>query len=233
MANLRSKIQHNSQMKRIILLFCTVLSLSTPLYVSAWNLSDALKGLGGGDKSSAASGLASALGNILSTDKLTIESLIGTWHYSAPAVTFKSDNLLQKAGGAAASAVVVEKLTPIYQRTGFDKAILTVNTDSTFTLSANKLTLKGTIATLNPSASSQANFQFHFTIGGKIPVGNIEAYITRSATTGSMSVMFDVSKLITILETAGKFTSNSTINSAVKLLKSYDGLCAGFEMKKS
>ena len=218
-------------MKRIFLLALAAIFLSS-MSVNAWNLSDALKGLGGGDSSSKASGLASALGNLLSTDKITVESMVGTWNYSGPAVTFKTDNVLKKAGGAAASSMIQEKLLPIYQRTGFDKAVLTVNSDSTFVLTANKITLKGTITAATPSDDSQANFVFNFSIAGKFNVGKVDTYITKSAT-GTMSVMFDVTKLITIMETVSKFTSNSTITTAVNLLKSYDGLCAGFEMKKS
>lgn len=199
----------------------------------AWNLKDALQGLSGsGNSSSAASGLGSVIGTLLSSDKITMEQMVGTWNYSAPAVTFKSDNVLKKAGGAAASAVVVEKLTPIYAKTGFDKAVLTVNGDSTFVLKANKITLKGNITTAAATGDSQANFVFNFTVGGKMKIGQMDTYVTKSAT-GTLSVMFDVTKLITLMETVGKLSGNSTITSAVNLLKSYDGLCAGFEMKKS
>ncbi len=222
-------------MKRIFFLICAS-SIFCSGSAYAWNLKDVLGGLGGASSSessssSATSGLGSLLGNLLSTDKITVSSLTGTWTYSAPAVTFKTDNVLKKAGGAAASAVIIEKLTPIYQKTGFDKAQLTVKADSTFTLKANKITLRGTISTPQSDSDSQANFVFNFAIAGKITVGAVDTYITKSAT-GTMSIMFDVTKLITIMETAGKITGNSTINSAVSLLKSYDGLCAGFEMKK-
>lgn len=217
-------------MKRIFMLAMTAILFST-FSVNAWNLSDALKGLGKGDSSSS-SGLASAIGNLLSTDKISVESLVGTWTYTAPAVTFKSENVLKKAGGAAASSMIEEKLVPIYKRTGFDKATLTVNSDSTFVLTANRIKLNGTISTVAANDNSQANFVFNFTLGGKMKVGKMNAYITKSAT-GTMSVMFDVTKLVTLTETVSKFSSNSTIKSAVNLLKSYDGLCAGFEMKKS
>ena len=196
----------------------------------AWDLQEALKGLGGGDGSSTSKAIGSALGNLLSTDKITVAQMQGTWSYSAPAVTFKSDNVLKKAGGAAASTAITEKLAPIYAKTGFDKSQLTINADSTFQLKANKLTLKGTISAA--PEGSQANFIFNFKVGGKMNVGKVETYVVKSAT-GSMSVMFDVTKLISLMETAGNLTGNSTIKSAVKMLKSYDGLCAGFEMKKA
>ncbi|MCM1348121.1 MAG: DUF4923 family protein [Firmicutes bacterium] len=219
-------------MKKILtILFAALLAVPC---ANAWNLKDALKGIGNSvsDSASVGSTLGSAFGSLLSTDKITLNQMVGEWAYQAPAVTFKSDNVLKKAGGAAASAAVVEKLKPIYQRTGFDKAVLTVSEDSTFQIKLNKLSLKGTISTPDQKEDSQANFVFNITVGGKLKVGKMETYVTKSAS-GNLSVMFDVSELIKLMETVGKISNNTTINSAVSLLKSYDGLCAGFEMKQT
>lgn len=216
-------------MKKILSVLVIVLCASLPS--QAWNLRDALKGIGSADSTeSTTSKLGAMLGNLLSTDRLTLSQIQGTWHYAAPAVTFRTSNLLKKAGGSAASATIVEKLAPIYKRTGFDQSVLTVNADSTFTLTAGKVKLKGNVTTLAQSEDSDANFLFTFTLGGKMNIGQLNSYVTKSAN-GSLSVMFDVTKLITLMETVGRLSSNSTVNSAVKLLKSYDGLCAGFEMK--
>ena len=73
--------------------------------------------------------LGSILGNVLGNDKITPADLVGSWKYSAPAVTFKSDNMLKKAGGAAASATIENKLKPYYTRAGVDHIVLTVNND--------------------------------------------------------------------------------------------------------
>ena len=213
-------------LRRIFYIASLALLLSS-LQASAWNLQEALKGVGGKDNTSA---IGSALGNLLSTDKITVKSLVGTWNYTAPAVSFKSENVLKKAGGAAASAAIVSKLEPIYARVGFDKSTLTVNSDSTFVLKAGRITLKGNITAAPESKDSQANFIFNFSVAGKVKVGKAETYVTKSAT-GNLSVMFDVTKLIAIMETVGKVSGNYSVNTAVSLLKSYDGLCAGFEMK--
>lgn len=215
-------------MRKLKLIIC-VLLLFGANNVYGWDLKDALKDLGK-DSSGAGGRLGSALGNLLSTDKMTLKQMEGTWGYSAPAVTFKSDNVVKRAGGAAASGMIVEKLKPIYARVGFDKSKLTVSADSSFVLSAGKITLKGTISDVSDK-DSDANFVFHFSVGGKLKIGEADAYVTKSAT-GVLSVMFDVTKLIAIMETAGKISGNSTLKSAVDLLESYDGLCAGFAMKQ-
>lgn len=217
-------------MKRVFIILIAV-AATCGMHINAWNIKDALGGLTK-DGSSAQSGLGAALGNLLSTDKIEISQLEGVWQYAAPAVAFKTDDILKKAGGAAASSVIVSKLEPLYARTGFNKSVLTVKSDSTFTFKAGKITLSGTISTVAPDAGSQANFVFNFSVGGMINVGKVDTYVTKNVT-GAMDITFDVSKLISIMETVGSISGNATLKSTVELLKSYDGLCAGFEMKRT
>ncbi|MDE5836948.1 MAG: DUF4923 family protein, partial [Paramuribaculum sp.] len=86
-------------MKKLLLLFVLALGCSVSLSAQSFDL----KGM---------------LGSLLSSDKITVKSLTGTWKYSAPAVTFKSSNLLKKAGGAAASSAIESKLSPYYSKAG-------------------------------------------------------------------------------------------------------------------
>lgn len=217
--------------KTIIMAFAGIMLCSMPM--SAWNLRDALGALAGNsDSTSVSSGLGAALGNLLSTDRITIKQMEGVWAYSAPAVSFKTDDVLKKAGGAAASAVIVQKLEPFYVKTGFNKLQLTVNADSSFIFKSGKMTLKGNITTVPENSGSQANFIFNFSMGGKFNIGKIDAYVTKNAM-GAMSLTFDVSKLIALMETVGNVSGNATLKATVSMLKSYDGLCAGFELKRT
>ena len=83
------------------------------------SLGDLLKGLGGGSEQS---GTGSTIGNILSgifsKSDLTVEDLAGEYESDGPAITFKSDNFLQKAGGIAGAAALESKLQPYYQKYG-------------------------------------------------------------------------------------------------------------------
>ena len=63
----------------------------------------------------------SILGNLISSDKITIEKISGSWSYSAPAVTFKSSNLLKKAGGAAASSAAEAKARTLLHQSGAEQ----------------------------------------------------------------------------------------------------------------
>ncbi len=219
-------------MKRV---YFSVLSMFIMLIANAQlNLGNILNGLGGksGSDSSVTNAISGIVGNLLSTDKLSLSDITGSWSYVEPAVCFKSENLLQKAGGAAAASTIKEKLAPYYKMSGLDKVQLTVNPDSTFVMKVSKMTLKGTVRILNDE-ESQSNLEFDFAALGKINLGKINAYVVVNKVNNSMDLMFDVSKLVTIAEKVSVVAKSSAITTAVNLLKSYDGVCAGFKMSKS
>ena len=78
----------------------------------------------------------------------TTESIdmTGTWSYKGSAVEFESDNLLMKAGGAAAATMAENKLNEQLSKIGIKDGQMsfTFNADSTFTSTVGKKTLKGT-----------------------------------------------------------------------------------------
>lgn len=170
------------------------------------------------------SGIANKLG--VGSSTLTVDKLVGTWNYSSPAVSFKSDNLLLKAGGAAAASQVESKLEPYYKMAGFTSLVLTINEDSSFSFKAKLANLTGTIS----KDEQSGNFIFQFKALGKINMGSMEAYITMNGS--KMELTFDVSKLMSLIEQAGKISGNSTIKGVSALLNQYDGMTAGFELHK-
>ena len=172
------------------------------------------------------SGVGALIENLTSTENITEADLVGTWRYSSPAISFKSDNFLKKAGGAAAATAIESKLKTYYQSVGMDKTVLTVNEDKSFTLKVSKVSLKGTLA----RQSEHNQFVFAFKILG-VNAFSSPAYIAKSAT-GTIAVTFDVSKLEKIISAAASFSGNSAAQSVASLLSSYDGIRAGFRMKK-
>lgn len=202
--------------------------LSVTAGAQSLDLKEALKDLKNGNGSTAET-VKGAIGNLLSTDKLDLKALEGTWNYSSPAVTFKSDNLLKKAGGAAASAAVIKKLEPVYKLTGVDKLVLTIDKEGNFSMKVRSVTLKGTVETVTDK-ESQANFIFNFKAASR-NIGKMNAYVEKNVS-GNLKITFDVTKLVELLQQVGKFTGNKTVNGLTKILSGYDGLCAGFELKK-
>lgn len=72
--------------------------------------------------------------------------MTGTWTYSGSAVEFESDNLLMKAGGAAAATMAENKLNEQLTKVGIKEGQMsfTFNADSTFTSTVGKKKLSGT-----------------------------------------------------------------------------------------
>ena len=72
--------------------------------------------------------------------------MTGTWNYKGSAVEFESENLLMKAGGAAAATMAENKLDEQLSKVGIKAGQMnfTFNADSTFTSTVGKKTLKGT-----------------------------------------------------------------------------------------
>lgn len=224
-------------MKKILtILFSIFLLSSNTVSAQSSGLGDLLRGLGKGSSEKTYDGQKSGLGDILSgvagalgygNSAPSIEKLAGTWAYSSPAVSFKSDNFLMKAGGAAAAANVEKKLAPYYKTAGLDRLVLTIDKDSTFTFKA-RVTLQGTVT----HDKEAGIYIFHFQAFKKVNIGAMNAYIQLNGS-NAMELTFDVSKLMSIIQKVGAISGNATIQGASTLLNQYDGITAGFELKRA
>lgn len=214
----------------IIPLVAMAISASTPAMAAPATdnplsgLLNGLKNTGSGSSSDLGNALGGIVSGLISTDKVDANKIEGTWKYTAPAVCFQSDNLLQKAGGAAIAGTIEGKLEPYYTRFGLDKLTLTIDKNLNFTMVSGKLQAGGTVEIDN------TDVYFHFSAIGKISLGKVKTYVTVSGS--EMSIMFDVSKLMSVIKTISSVSSSSAIQTATSLLDSYDGICAGFKLKK-
>lgn len=203
-----------------------ILSLIT-LNANALDLKDIVGKVAEKAGSSTNSKVSDLLGSVLSSDKLTVSSLVGNYSYNKPAVAFKSENLLKKAGGAAISSTVESKLAPYYKTAGIDKMSLVINEDSTFTMKVRGINFSGDIRPCTDN--SQANFVLKFKAIKKISIGSLNTYVVKNANK-NLELTFDVTKLVTLLQKVGGITGSSSLKTVTSLLKSYDGICAGFNL---
>lgn len=90
------------------------------------------------------------------------------------------------------------------------------------------MSLAGTIAA--PEEGSDATMTFCFKLGGKVPLGSMDAYIKRNGKE-SLDLTFDVSKLIWLVDKIAAVSGNSSAKAMSKLLSSYDGITAGFTLR--
>lgn len=192
----------------------------------AQGLGDLLNGLGGG---SGGNDLGNTIGNVLSgiftkTD-LTLQDIVGEYVSEGPAVTFKSDNFLQKAGGIAGAAALETKLQPYYEQYGLIGMPLTINDDGKFTLTVKGLKMNGTVE----PKDGKGEFTFKIMLAGAMKVGQFTAYIQKSGQ--NIDLMFDATKLKEFISTVAKFSGTKLVSTMAKLLDSYDGANIGFKMK--
>ncbi|MGN1246114.1 MAG: lipocalin-like domain-containing protein [Muribaculaceae bacterium] len=178
-----------------------------------------------GSALSSGSTLSNVINNVISTDSITVADVTGEWKYSGPAVSFKSDDLLKKAGGAAVAATVESKLAPYYQRAGIEGLKMTFDGKGNATMVLkNGRTLNGTVKQGEKAGQLVFNFS---RLGSNF--GNLTAYVSKGT---DLSIMFDVSKLQGLVSAIAKYSKNSTANTASELLSQYKGIYAGIKLSK-
>lgn len=200
---------------RKLFLATAIIVASLTTSSKALDLKDILGNVNVGD---AVSGIVDGL---LTQQDITVAQMAGTWTASGSAVCFQSENFLQKAGGSAAAATIESKLNPYYEKYGLTGAVLTVDQEGNFSLKVKGVTLSGTI-----TKATDGNFNFKFAVMGKVTIGTVKAYVEKPM--NGLNVMFDASKLKTLLATITKLTGNSLASAAGNILDSYEGLCVGF-----
>lgn len=228
-------------MTRFIIIIIALAAATTQGH--AFDLNSILSGLGSASQSQSAAtdstatsassgsdllgGLGGLLSNITATTNFSLDDLVGTWKYSAPAVSFESDNALQKIGGAAAATTIENKMATYYDKLGFNAIVLTVDAEHNFTMTMKYGSLKGTIA---KSEGADGKLAFKFSALGKISIGEVAAMAKKSGNT--LTLTFDISKLVEVLRTVNQLAKNSTLSTVESLLSSYDGIYAGFKLTK-
>lgn len=183
------------------------------------------------DNDSGNGGILGAIGgfinNIAANSKFSVDDLVGTWNYTSPAVSFKSENALMNIGGAGAATAVESKLEPYYTRLGFNKTTLTVAEDHTFILKLGLIQLKGTVE----KDTEDTGLVFNFSAFGKISLGKVSANATKAGNT--LNLTFEATKLVQLLTKISSVLNSTALNTLSSLLNSYDDIYIGFKLKKT
>lgn len=166
--------------------------------------------------------LGNVLGSVLGLNKISQESLVGTWKYSGPGCAFTSDNLLAQAGGEVASQKIKSTLLNYYNSAGISSSntYFTFGKDNTFTAKVAGKTVSGNYA-YDPNTGQMTIKTLLFTIN---------AYVT--ASNSGISLLFESQKLLTILQTIGGMSGNATLATIGELSKNYDGVRLGFDLAR-
>ena len=210
-------------MKLVKVLMVGAVISASAFGMQAQGLGDILSGLGNSSNSDSGNVLTNILEGVFTKTNLSLEDLVGEYQAQGPAVTFKSENFLQKAGGIAGAATIESKLNPYYEQYGLNNMTLTVNEEFNFTMKIKSLSLKG-VVTKN---EEEGTFDFNFNVMG-ISLGKFKAYVEKSGS--NLNLMFDATKLKTLISAIAKFTGNSMAKALGSILDSYDGACIGWKM---
>ena len=143
--------------------------------------------------------------------------MTGTWNYKGSAVEFESENLLMKAGGAAAATMAENKLDEQLSKVGIKAGQMnfTFNADSTFT---------STVGTYSYDASAkQVDLKF-------LKLLNLHAKVNCSSS--SLELLFNSDKLLKLLAFIGSKSNSTALKTVSSLADNYDGMMLGFELSK-
>ena len=208
-------------MRIIKKLFVALLLIGSIQAASAQSFGDLLKGIAGGG--SATDIISNVIEGVFTKTDLTLADLVGEYKSEGPAVTFKSENFLQKAGGIAGAAAIESKLKPYYDKYGLNGMTLTIDSDANFTMKVKGVPLSGTITKNDKDGTFTFNFK-----AVVVNIGKLTAYIEKSGS--NLNLMFDATKLKSLISTITKITGNSLASTVGSILDSYDGACIGFKM---
>lgn len=166
--------------------------------------------------------LSNVITSVIGAQKVTTADLIGTWSYSSPGCAFTSEQLLAKAGGEVVAAQIKSKVLPYYQQIGISSqnTSVTINQDGTYSAQFRGTPMNG------KWTYDEANSRL--TLQGLLL--NINCYTKRNA--NGIALLFDASKLLTVLQTAAAMSGNTNIQAIGEISKSYDGLRLGFDFSK-
>lgn len=171
--------------------------------------------------------ISNVLGNIISKDSLTIKDLSGKWKTTGPAVVFKSDEILGKAGGAAASATAEKKLKPYFTKLGLENSSMTIDKEGNVEFIISGKSIKGT---LKPNSDDSFSLKLgHSKITSKLgKERDITVYFRKSGKILSMAS--DVKKMLEIVKKVGSFSSS--VEKLANMLDQYEQICIGMKYEK-
>lgn len=166
--------------------------------------------------------LGNVITSVIGAQKVTVADLVGSWKYSGPGCAFTSEKLLAQAGGEVVAGQIKAKVLPYYQQIGISaqNTTITINQDGTYSA-----TFRGTLMNgkwTYDEASCRMNLQ------GLLL--SLNCYAKRNV--NGIALLFDASKLLTLLQTAAAMSGNQNIQTVGEISKSYDGVRLGFDFSK-
>lgn len=166
--------------------------------------------------------LGNVITSVIGAQKVTAADLVGSWKYSGPGCAFTSEKLLAQAGGEVVAGQIKAKVLPYYQQIGISaqNTTITINQDGTYSATFRGTPMNGKWT--YDEASCRMNLQ------GLLL--SLNCYAKRNV--NGIALLFDASKLLTLLQTAAAMSGNQNLQTVGEISKSYDGVRLGFDFSK-
>lgn len=168
--------------------------------------------------------VANVVDNIIKTDKIEVADLAGTWTTNGAAVSFKSENLLEQAGGVAAASTIENKINPYYKRIGLDKATFEFTKEGELIITLRNGTKINGVVTKGETEGTMT-----FAFKDLKNLGKLTAYVSKGTT---LSIMFDTTKFVKLLSSIANYAGSSSLSTVSTLLNTYEGMYVGFKFEK-
>lgn len=202
-------------MKKILLLLLGVCLVSAS--ATAQSLKDILK----------SQTVKDIVTSVTGGQKLTAENLQGTWVYQNPALQLKDENTFKNIAGSVATSEVEKKLKDYCEKVGIveEEFNYVFNADGTFTSKLKRMNLKGTYT----FDSEARTVSLKYSILGKSLL-TLDADVILAG--DQLTILFNADKLLDFLSAVSSISNITALQAVNKLASKYDGLKAGFDMKK-
>lgn len=174
---------------------------------------------------SAGEGLGNLLGTLLGlSEKVSPDSITGTWNYTSVDCVFESENLLMKAGGEVAAAKVENTVDGMLSKVGIKpgSCSYTFNSDGTYSAVLGGRTLKGNY-TLD---AENQKITMHYLAGMAQSTVHI---VLRNNT---LSLLFESDKLLKMLTVVSALSNAAALKAVNQLLSSYSGMMVGMQFTR-
>lgn len=164
--------------------------------------------------------------SLFANSSLSGKDLVGDWGYKETACTFKTKNLLKKAGGAVVAAQVEKTFNEYCTKIGISegKCDFIFKEDSTYSAKLGLLKLSGKFRLDEEKEVLSMSYMRG--------LGRVTANVHRSGS--GLKLLFDADSFLQMMKTLSMFTKNNSVEIMAAMADLYDGMLLGFklEMKK-
>lgn len=173
-------------------------------------------------------GLGDLVNAVTGNGDIQLNSLEGTWKATGPAVVLRSGDALEQAGGSAVASLAENKLMPYYEKLGLEGSTVTFDASGNYTMTVKGKTIKGRLI-----KNDDGTFTLSLTQNEKLKFGKLNSFTTYvQKMSNTLALTVDVKKLLEVLKLVANTADLETINTAIKLLESYDNVCLGLRFSK-